>query len=170
MHNISRKYLIKYFYILKAQKLKRTKEDTRKIMEWEEMYRKCQNLGRIPWEKHTTCHDKSIKKKIQGYVAGWERKWKKSTCKDRVRTWYTLVRTVHCQISNRKDCACSNVALNYPDIRVDPSGRFTLKIWNWRKICRQNIFPKNSFRTRMYNQLIKQSNIISKICKDIIES
>jgi hypothetical protein len=31
-------------------------------------------------------------------------------------------------------------------------------------------FPKNSFRTRMYNQLIKQSTSISKIRKDIIES
>jgi hypothetical protein len=32
------------------------------------------------------------------------------------------------------------------------------------------IFPKVSFRTCMYNQLIKQSNSISKLCKDIKES
>jgi hypothetical protein len=50
------------------------------------------------------------------------------------------------------------------------SGRFTLKNRNWRKICRKIIFPKVSFKTRMYNQLIKQLNSISKICKDIIES
>jgi hypothetical protein len=31
-------------------------------------------------------------------------------------------------------------------------------------------FPKVSFKTRMYNQLIKQSNSIAKICKDINES
>jgi hypothetical protein len=31
-------------------------------------------------------------------------------------------------------------------------------------------FTKVSFRTRMYNQLIKQSNSIAKICKDINES
>jgi hypothetical protein len=32
------------------------------------------------------------------------------------------------------------------------------------------IFPKVSFKTRMNNQLIKQSNSISKLCKDIKES
>jgi hypothetical protein len=34
----------------------------------------------------------------------------------------------------------------------------------------ENIFPKDSFRTRMYNQLIKQSNSISKLCRDIKKS
>jgi hypothetical protein len=34
----------------------------------------------------------------------------------------------------------------------------------------KNIFPKVSSRTRMYNQLIKQSNSIAKLCKDINES
>jgi len=63
----------------------------------------------------------------------------------------------------RQDCA-------RPDIRLGPSGRFTLKIWNLRKICKKYFFPKVSFRTRMYNQLIKQSNSIAKICRDINES
>jgi hypothetical protein len=34
----------------------------------------------------------------------------------------------------------------------------------------KNIFSKVSFKTRMYNQLIKQSKSISKICRDIKES
>jgi hypothetical protein len=34
----------------------------------------------------------------------------------------------------------------------------------------KNIFPKVSLRTRIYNQLIKQSNSIAEICKDINES
>jgi hypothetical protein len=53
----------KYSNILKAQKLKRITEDTMKVMGWEEMWKECQNLGRNPWEKHTTCHDKWIKMK-----------------------------------------------------------------------------------------------------------
>jgi len=40
-------------------------------MEWEEMSRECQNLGRNPREKHTTWHDKSIK--MQRCVYGRER-------------------------------------------------------------------------------------------------
>jgi len=36
-----------------------------------------------------------------------------------------------------------------------PSECFTLKNRNWRKNCRKNIFPNVSFRTRMYNQVIK---------------
>jgi len=32
------------------------------------------------------------------------------------------------------------------------------------------IFPKVNFKTRMYNQLIKQSNSISKLRRDIEES
>jgi len=71
VHTISRKYLNKYFNILKAQKLKRITEDTMKIMGWEEMCKECQNLGRNPQEKHTTCHDKSIK--MQRCVYGRER-------------------------------------------------------------------------------------------------
>jgi len=35
------------------------------------MYKDYQNLGRNPREKHTTCHDKSIK--MQGCVYGRER-------------------------------------------------------------------------------------------------
>jgi hypothetical protein len=34
----------------------------------------------------------------------------------------------------------------------------------------ENIFPKVSFRTHMYNQLIRQSNSISKLRRDIKES
>jgi len=34
---------------------------------------------------------------------------------------------------------------------------------NWRKIYREITFPKVSFRTCMYNQLIQQSNSITKI-------
>jgi hypothetical protein len=34
----------------------------------------------------------------------------------------------------------------------------------------KNIFPKVSFKTHIYNQLIRQSNSIAKICKDINES
>jgi hypothetical protein len=61
MHPISRKYPTKYSNILKAQKLERIIEDIMKIMGSEEMCKECQNLGRNPREKHTTCHDKSIK-------------------------------------------------------------------------------------------------------------
>jgi len=42
-----------------------------KIMGWEEMCKKCQNLKRNPLEEHTTCHDKSIK--MQRCVYGRER-------------------------------------------------------------------------------------------------
>jgi hypothetical protein len=38
----------KYSNILKAQELKRITEGTLKIMEWEEMCKECQNLGRNP--------------------------------------------------------------------------------------------------------------------------
>jgi len=61
----------KYSNILKAQKLKRTKEDIKKIMEWDEMCREFQNLGTNPREKHTTWHDKSIE--MQRCVYGRER-------------------------------------------------------------------------------------------------
>lgn len=61
----------KYSNILKAKKLKRTKEATKKIMEWEEMCRECQNLGWNLREKHITWHDKSIK--MQKCVCGRER-------------------------------------------------------------------------------------------------
>jgi len=71
MHTISRKYPNKYSNILKAQRLKRITEDTVKIMGWEEMSEKCQNLGRNPQEKHTTWHEKSIK--MQKCVYGKER-------------------------------------------------------------------------------------------------
>jgi hypothetical protein len=72
MHTMSRKYPNKYSNILKAQKkLKRITEDTMKIMGWEETCKECQNLGRNLREKHTTCHDKSIKMQI--YVYGRER-------------------------------------------------------------------------------------------------
>jgi len=71
MHTISRKYPNKYSNILKAQRLKRIREDTMKIMGWKEMCKKCQNLGRNPREKHTRCHDKSIK--MQRCVYGGER-------------------------------------------------------------------------------------------------
>jgi hypothetical protein len=71
MNTISRKYPNKYSNILKAQKLKRITEDTMKITGWEEMCRECQNLGRNPQEKHTTCHDKSIK--MQRCVYGRKR-------------------------------------------------------------------------------------------------
>jgi hypothetical protein len=65
MHTISRKYPNKYSNILKVQKLKRITEDTRKIMGWEEMNKECQNLGRNPREKHTTCH-KNAKRCVYG--------------------------------------------------------------------------------------------------------
>jgi hypothetical protein len=42
-----------------------------KIMGCKEMCKKCQNLGRNPREKHTRCHDKSIK--MQRGVYGRER-------------------------------------------------------------------------------------------------
>jgi hypothetical protein len=71
MHTISRKYPNKYYNILKGQKLKRITEDTMKIMGLDEMCKECQNLGRNPRVKHTTCHDKSIK--MQRYVFGGER-------------------------------------------------------------------------------------------------
>jgi hypothetical protein len=71
MHTISSKYPNKYSNILKAQKLKRITEDTMKIMGCKEMCKECQNLGRNPREKHTTCHDKSIK--TQTCVYGRER-------------------------------------------------------------------------------------------------
>jgi len=71
MHSISRKYPNKYYNILKAQKLKRIMENTMKIMGWEEMCKECQKLGRNPQEKHTTCHDKSIK--MKRYVYGRKR-------------------------------------------------------------------------------------------------
>jgi hypothetical protein len=116
----------------------------------EKSTRKTQNMTKI----REQCCAVWMTKKVSG---------KKNTWKEHVRTWYTLVRTVHYQIGNRQDPAC-------PDTGVGPSVHFTQKIWNWRKICRKNIFSKNSFRTRMYNQLIKQSNSISKIYKDIIES
>jgi hypothetical protein len=58
MHTILRKYPNKYSNILKAQRLKRITGDTMKIMGCEEMCKECQNLGRNPREKHTTCHDK----------------------------------------------------------------------------------------------------------------
>jgi hypothetical protein len=72
MHTISIEYPNKYSNILKAQKLKRITEDTMKIMGWEEMCKECQNLGRNPWEKHTTCHDKNAK------MCVWQRKRRKS--------------------------------------------------------------------------------------------
>jgi hypothetical protein len=72
MHNISRKYPNQQiFQNSKAQKLKRIMEDIMKIMEWEQMCKECQNLGRNPREKHTTCHDKSIK--MQRCVYGRKR-------------------------------------------------------------------------------------------------
>jgi hypothetical protein len=71
MHTISRKYpQKKNSNILKAQRLKRITEDTIKIMGRKEMCKKCQNLGRNPQEKHTRCHDKSIK--MQRCVYGKE--------------------------------------------------------------------------------------------------
>jgi hypothetical protein len=71
VHAISRNYPNKYSNILKAQKLKRITVDTMKIMGLEEMCKECQNLERNPQEKHTTCHDKSIK--MQRCVYGRER-------------------------------------------------------------------------------------------------
>jgi hypothetical protein len=44
------------------------------------------------------------------------------------------------------------------------------EIYNLRKFTKKLFFPKVSFKTRIYNQLIKQSNSIAKICKDINES
>jgi len=67
MHTISREYPNKYSNILKAQKLERITEDTMKIIGWEEMCKECQNLGRNPREKHTACHDKSIRMQICVY-------------------------------------------------------------------------------------------------------
>jgi hypothetical protein len=71
MHTISRKYPNIYSNILKAQRLKRITEDTMKIMGWEDMCKDCQNLRRNPREKHTTCHEKSIK--MQRCVYGRKR-------------------------------------------------------------------------------------------------
>jgi hypothetical protein len=71
MHTISRKDPNKYSNILKSQRLKRITENTMKIMGLKEMCKKCQNLGRNPREKHTRCHDKSIK--MQRCVYGRER-------------------------------------------------------------------------------------------------
>jgi hypothetical protein len=39
-----------------------------------------------------------------------------------------------------------------------------------REKLAENIFPNISFKTCMYNQMIKQSDSISKLCRDIKES
>jgi hypothetical protein len=39
-----------------------------------------------------------------------------------------------------------------------------------KKHCRKLMFPKDSFRARICQKLITQSNSKSKICKHIIES
>jgi hypothetical protein len=127
MHNISRKYPNKYSNIIKAQRLKRITEDTKKIMGWEEMCNKCQNLGRNPQEKHTRCHDKSIK--MQRCVYGRERE--ASLKPIEILTGWAIARLAY-----------GKTALVL-DVRISPSTHFTLKIWNLRKICRKIIFPKS---------------------------
>jgi hypothetical protein len=121
------KYPNKYSNILKAQRLKRIMEDTMKIMRWEEMCTKCQNLGRNPWEKHTRCHDKSIK--MQRCVYGRERE--ASLKPIEILTGWAIARSAY-----------GKTALVL-DVRISPSTHFTLKIWNLRKICRKIIFPKS---------------------------
>jgi hypothetical protein len=71
MHTISKISQQIFQYSKSKKKLKRIMEDTMKIMGWEEMCKECQNLGRNPREKHTTCNDKSIK--MQRCVYGRER-------------------------------------------------------------------------------------------------
>jgi len=127
MDNISRKYPNKYSNILKAQRLKRIMEDTKKIMGWEEMCNKCQNLGRNPWEKHTRCHDKSIK--MQRCV--YDREREASLKPIEILTGWAIARLAYGK---------TTLVL---DVRISLSTHFTLKIWNLRKICRKIIFPKS---------------------------
>lgn len=74
------------------------------------------------------------------------------------------------RVSIRVTYPSGRLSHSRPNPRGGPSGRFRHKIWNRRKICKKIYFPKNSYRTRMYNLLKTQSNSISKICKNIIES
>jgi len=121
------KYPNKYSNIVKVQRLKRITEDTMKIMGWEKMCTKCQNLGRNPREKHTRCHDKSIK--MQRCVYG--RETEASLKPIEILTGWAIARS-----------ASGKTALVL-DVRISLSTHFTLKIWNLRKICRKIIFPKS---------------------------
>jgi hypothetical protein len=154
MHNISRKYPNKYSNILKAQILKRITKDTKKIMGWEEMCTKCQNLGRNPREKHTRCHDKSIK--MQRCVYGRERE--ASLRPIEILTGWAIARSAY-----------GKIALVL-DVRISPSTHNTLKILKLEENLQTNNFSKGSFRTRMYNQQITQSESISKLSRDKKES
>jgi hypothetical protein len=58
------------------------------------------------------------------------------------------------------------VRLHFSGRRIGPSECFTLVNLKLEENMQKNIFPK----TRLYNQLIKQSNRFVKICKDINES
>jgi len=98
-----------------------------KIMGWEDMCTKCQNLGRNPREKHTRCHDKSIK--MQRCVYGRERE--ASLKPIEILTGWAIARSAY-----------GKTALVL-DVRISLSTHFTLKIWNLGKICRKIIFPKS---------------------------
>jgi hypothetical protein len=69
----------------------------------------------------------------------------------------------NCKVSIWQDCAC-------PDVRIGPSGCFTLKNRRLKKNLQNFNFSQVSFRTRMYNPPITQSGSVSKLSRDIKES
>jgi len=85
-----------------------------------------------------------------------------------------------CQNLGRNLRECKDVCMEKKErqvLRLRLSGRKngsvqTLHTENLKleENLQKNIFPKVSLRTRIYNQLIKQSNSIAEICKDINES
>jgi histone acetyltransferase (RNA polymerase elongator complex component) len=94
-------------------------------------------------------------------IMGWEEMCKECqnlgrNPREKHTTWYDKSIKMQRYVYNREREASPNAS--------------HLKIWNLRKIWRKIFFSKVSFRTRMYNQLIKQSNSMAKICKDINES
>jgi hypothetical protein len=131
MHNILRKYSNQQiFQYCKSTKNLKEQRKTQSIS-WNE--KRCAENAKISREirERNTQHGKNKKKKMQCCAKGKESKG------------HILVRTADYQFIDRQ-------SRKRPDSRIGLSGRFTLEAENRGKICRKIIFPKVSFRTRMY--------------------